>query len=363
MQDYFAMMKLAGVRAGIFDLGRSCTRLSQKSLEDCLARKKPYPMPFMGKALLLIVKTLPGSGERREVYDFDAIMLPFDEDGLIIRGAMEAYTTSMMGERMEQMSRWARGQSPVSSGLPNSRFSWKPTWGEAFMAQGQFARAEGGARVPEHVNVAAERLQSGAGKKKVRDEFSWSDDVGIQELALAEMIVRARENSVLAEALAVAVEESSKPVLTSLCEFMTHAELPKLVIEAVSRRTHVIMKSVGEGDPIYGQLVQSLAGSKDYGAITPVLNAILDNRVGGNAEILTRVVRYHRHLMGEHRAFEIDKVLEPATRRPSGMDVFVPYLTDMIEVDSLRDRILVTDFGALSPGVKARLRQVMGPRW
>jgi hypothetical protein len=360
MQNYFEMIKLAGVRAGIFDLGRSCTRLSQRTLEDCLARRKAYPMPFMGKALLLVTKAPPGREESREMYDFDAINLPLDEDGMIVKGALEAYTISMVSERMAMASNWAGGRGVQSRSLPGSKFSWMPTWGEAFMAQGHFARSEGGASVPERVAVAAERLRSRAMKSKVSAEFSWSDDLGVPELGLAELIVRAKESSVLGEALAEAVEESSLSVLTSLCEFMTHAELPRPVIEAVSRRTKDVMKSVAAGDAIYGQLVQCLGGSKDFDAMTPVLNAILDHRIGGNAEILTRVVRYHRQLMGENRSFEIDKVLEPATRKPSGMDVFLAYVTDMIEVESLGQRILVTDFGVLSPGVKARLRQAMG---
>ena len=361
MQSYIEMLQLAGARFAIYDMGRSCVELSVQTFEDAVSRRAVYPAPFMGKAMLMVVSHLRGSTTEVAAFNFDAINLPLDRKGYVAAGAMEAYTTVFLAERMSGMADLARGRTSASGLVQQNQFSWMPTWGEAFMAQAHFARKVGGKTEPARVRTAKEGLLSGRLGSKVGDDFSWSDDFGVQELGLAELIVRAVDDGTLAEALAQGVRTASLPVLTSLCEFMTHAQLTRSVIAALEERTRGLMVSVKAGDAIYGQLLQALGGCKDHSAMAPLMNAILDQKVGGSAEILTRMVRYHRVFMGEHKAFEIDKVLEPASRNPSGIDVFFAYVLDMIRVKSLHRRIMLEDFGVLSPGVKARLRETMQP--
>lgn len=357
MQDYMGMMKLAGARFAVFDLGRSCVEVSKKTFAEVISGSAPYEHPFMGKAMLLVVSDVGDTQRAVECFNFDAIELPLDRRHHVQAGAMESYTRAMLADRMGNMDVCLSGRGLWGIG-PRTPFSWMPTWGEAFMAQAHFGRKFGGPAANERVDRAAEALLSRRIEAEVGEDFSWSSDVGVPELGLGELIVRAREEERLGKALAAAIQKASLPILGSLCEFMGHAEPPKCVIDAVGIRSREVMKSIKPGDSIYAQLVQSLAGSKDHDAMAPIINAILDHKVGGNAEILTRVVRYHREFMADCDLFELDKLLEPASRKPSGMDVLLAYVVDMIGVKRLHRRLLM-DFGNLSPGVKARLREAM----
>ncbi|WP_454914420.1 DUF3549 family protein [Variovorax gossypii] len=348
MRSFTEIMKAAGTKYRVYDFGRHCQLVSNKSFEQYETGAKPYPLPFVNKALIIVVKDAqPGE---MQFLQFDPIEIPLDPDGFLDPYATTRY--AMAGLEAALHSEHRKFNRP---------HAWNPTWGEAFMAQAHFMR-DAKREISQDFEIACERLLTSVVGWKTRPDFVWTIDLGVPELGVAEVVLLSEKDDRAQRALMHVLRAGSPMVRESLLGFMAHAPLRNETIELLGEMARKLVASRSEDLGLAAGLIQSLASSKDFNAMNGVVAPILESRYSSETEVLVRVVRYHRQLMGEHKPFEIASVLDPAARNERGPDVFDSFVLDMVNERNLAFRLCSTDFAALSPLTKFRLRK-LAPSW
>lgn len=348
MRSFTEIMKSAGSKYRVYDFGRNCQLVSNKSFEQYENGARPYPRPFVNKALVIVVMDAqPGE---MPFFQIHPIEIPLDPDGFFDPYATMQYAVAGVEAALRRDQ--AKFKRP---------HEWNPTWGEAFMAQAYFMR-DAKRETSQDYEIACSRLLTSVVGWETRPDFIWTTKLGIPELGVAEVVLLSGEDDRAQRALMHALQAGSPFMRESLLGFMAHAPLRTETIGLLGEMARKLVASRNEDLGLAAALIQSLASSKDFDAMNAVIAPILESRYSSETEVLVRVVRYHRQLMGEHKPFEIASVLDPAARNERGADVFDSFILDMVDESKLAFRLCSTDFAALSPLTKFRLRK-LSPSW